>query len=103
MKLLTPMKLLTTCCLVAGFLLCFLLVWLFGQVELPHQSRAARLQELHQMEATTCVLILCLCGAGFGAIAVVRTARKLYREEAMRNMQDLVEETKKSRRQAEHE
>jgi hypothetical protein len=90
-------KIFTTACILASFLLCLVMVRLFGQVELPHQPRATRLKVLQEMEETTFIMMMCLIGAGTGSIIVVRRAKAMYREEALRNMEMLVEETRKAR------
>jgi methylthioribose-1-phosphate isomerase len=90
------MKLLTTACLMVSFILCLVMVWLLGQVKMPHQTRLAQFRHVQEMQITTMLIILCLAGAGFGSVMVVKKARKEYRDEAMENMQALVEETKRA-------
>jgi hypothetical protein len=90
------MKIFTSVCLVTSFLLCLLLVWLFGELKLARHSGHVPLRQLQEMQLTTSLIILTLIGAGVGSVIVVRTAREQYREEAMQNMQALIEETKKT-------
>lgn len=88
------MKIFTTACLLGSLILCFILVWLFGEAANPHNTKAEKLLTLQRMELTILLIIFCAIGATTGAFLIVRGARKAYREEAMANMQGLVEEFK---------
>jgi hypothetical protein len=83
------MKIFTTASIGASILLCLVLVSLFGKVEVKGQHRSDRVREVQEMQITTFLMMISLIGSGVGSALVLRQARQLYREEAMRNMNEL--------------
>lgn len=91
------MKLFTSACLIGSVILCFVYMWLLAHLQHLHGGKAARLAAVEELAATTFLMILFIVGASVGAILIVKRAKALYREEATRNMKELVELTKKER------
>jgi NADH:ubiquinone oxidoreductase subunit 2 (subunit N) len=95
-------KLFTTACLIASVLLCFVCMMLLGHIH-EVSGKGAKLLLVDELAATTVLMIFSVIGSAVGAIVIVRRARQLYREEATRNMLQLVEEARARQNKAAQE
>lgn len=90
-----PLKLFTTLCLVAGMLMFLPYALLLKSPPGPDTPKAVRRGYAEELFLFNGVQLLCLVGAGVGAVLIVRKARAEYQEEAVRNMRSLIEASRK--------
>lgn len=96
------MKIFTTACLIATVLLFACWGGLLHPPS-PHSPLAVRKQFAQEFLALTAAQLITIVGAGVGSALIVRQARKEYRENAMSNMQVMLEVAKQKGQQEENE
>ncbi len=87
------LKVLTTACLVTALVLMLFFPLLMTTRPGPSQPRLARRAFAVKCLSYIGLTIVVVAGAGAGSLLVMRQVRREYREQAMRNIKEMVEGT----------